>query len=237
MKKLINIIIVSLVAISFSNCKKNEIIQYKEKPSVYFSNFNDNDSLVYSFVGKSGTTDTLYLDVKLLGEKLPTGKKYKVQVNDAMTTAKASVHYKTPDDSYTFPQDTFNTKLPVIIYNTDESLKTKSVTLTLTLLSTEDLNTGYPTKLNAHLVITNQLIKPNYWDGLLVIFYGEYSKVKHQICIQLQGHDFPITQDLAVSSPYGIAYWMSYGRVAAKYFTDHVVYDENGNRILPWASL
>lgn len=237
MKRLINIIIVSLVVISFSNCKKNEIIQYKEKSSVYFSNFNDNDSLVYSFVGKSGTTDTLYLDVKLLGEKLPVGKKYKVQVNGAMTTAKASVHYRTLDDSYTFPKDGFNTKLPVIIYNTDESLKTKSVTLTLTLQSTEELNTGYPTKLNAHLVITNQLIKPNYWDGLLVIFYGEYSKVKHKICIQLQGHDFPVTQDLADRPPYDFSYWGSYGRVAAKYFTDNVVYDENGNRILPWAAL
>lgn len=237
MKTLINTSLLFLVVISFSNCEKNEIIKYNEKPAVYFSNLNDDDSLVYSFVGKSVTTDTLYLDMKLLGEKLPSAKKYKVHVNEAMTTAKVSVHYKKMDDFYTFPAGTFDAKLPVIIYNTDELLKTKSVMLTLTLESTGELNTGYPTKINAHIVITNQLIKPNYWDGLLVIFYGEYSKVKHKICIELQGHDFPPTQDDAFNPPYGISYWMSYGRVASKYFTDHIVYDENGNRIMPWNAL
>lgn len=236
MKNLISTAFIFLVITAIS-CKKNEIIKYQEKPAVYFTNLPDGDSLVYSFIGKTVTTDTLYLDMKLLGDNLLSAKKYKVEVNEAMTTAEAGVHYKILDDFYTFPAAVFATKLPVIIYNTDESLKTKSVSLTLTIKSTEELNTGYPTKINAHIVITNQLIKPSYWNGLLVIFYGEYSKVKHTICIQLQGHDFPVTQNLAMDPPYGIAYWMSYGRVAAKYFTDNVVYDENGNRILPWAAL
>jgi hypothetical protein len=237
MKKIINTAIAFLVVVSFSNCRKNEIIKYNEKPAVYFSTLNDNDSLVYSFIGKAVTTDTVYLDVKLLGDKLLSGKKYKVEVNDAMSNAKETVHYKKPDDFYTFPEGVFDTKLPVIIYNTDELLKTQSVLLTLTLKSTDELNTGYPTKINAHIVITNQLVKPSYWNGLLVIFYGAYSKVKHETCIQLQGHDFPTTQAEALAAPYGVAYWISYGRVAAKYFTDNIVNDENGNRILPWAAL
>lgn len=236
MKKLINITFIFLIITAFS-CKKNQIIKYQEKPAVYFYNFPDGDSLVYSFIGKSVTTDTLYLDMKLLGDKLPSAKKYKVEVNEAITTARASVHYKILDDFYIFPAGVFETKLPIIIYNTDESLKTKSVDLAITIKSTEEINAGYPTKINASIVITNQLIKPSYWNGLLVIFYGEYSKVKHTTCIQLQGHDFPVTQALAMEPPYGIAYWMSYGRVAAKYFTDNIVYDENGKRILPWAAL
>jgi hypothetical protein len=71
----------------------------------------------------------------------------------------------------------------------------------------------------------------------LVIYYGPYSRVKHDICIALQGHDFPETLQQFAAPPYSIGYWMSQGRIAAKYFTDNIVYDENGNQILSWPSL
>ena len=234
MKQLIKPLFIILAALSFGSCKKNQIIHYNEKPAVYFADFNVQDSMVYSFIGKSTTIDTLYLNIKLLGDEFSAGKKFKVQVDQSMTTAKEAVHYKKLEDYYTFPANTFDTKLPIIIYNTDESLKTQFVTLTLTIESTDEINVGYPTQKNAHIIITNQLVKPVYWDSFLAIYFGEYSKVKHQICIQLMGNDFPTTMNAALAAPYGVAYLMSYGRTAAKYFIDHIVKDENGNIIATW---
>lgn len=232
---IITIAIVYLLILA-SGCSKNEMIVYEEKPSVYFSEISNEDSLVYSFAGKTIASDTIYLDLKLLGNKLKANKKYKIQVNDAGTTAKESLHYKKIEEFYSFPVDEFATKLPIIVYNTDPALANKSVALSLSIVSTDELNKGYPTNTTAHIIITNQLVKPIYWDDLLIIYYGEYSKVKHEICIRLQGHDFSPTQAIATAPPYSYAYWMSYGRVAAKYFADNVVYDENDNRIMPWAA-
>ena len=67
--------------------------------------------------------------------------------------------------------------------------------LELSLKETESLSLGYPDRVNMRLMITNQLVKPAYWDMPLALYFGEYSKVKHQRCILLMGHDFPLTKE------------------------------------------
>lgn len=236
-KMKINILYIGIFLITCIGCKRNEIALYAEKPALYFTNITDQDSVMYSFAGKSLETDTIYIDLKLLGSKLNQDLKYKVQVNPANTSAIESLHFKKLADYYFFPSQVFDSKLPLIIYNKDEELANRSVRISLDIISTDDIDAGYPNRTTATIVVTNQLIKPNYWDNLLFIYYGPYSKVKHEICIRLQGHDFVETLELAGQPPYSFGYWMSQGRVAAKYFTDNVVYDENKNQILPWPSL
>ena len=62
-------------------------------------------------------------------------------------------------------------------------------------------------------MITNQLVKPAYWDMPLALYFGEYSKVKHQRCILLMGHDFPLTKEELIG--WGglnyYSYWMQQG--------------------------
>lgn len=70
-----------------------------------------------------------------------------------------------------------------------------TVMLELSLKATESLSLGYPDRVNMRLMITNQLVKPAYWDMPLALYFGEYSKVKHQRCILLMGHDFPLTKE------------------------------------------
>lgn len=233
----IKIIYIGFLLITIIGCKRGDIAIYDEKPAVYFTHITDQDSVMYSFAGKDRESDTVYIDLKLLGNKLKQEMKYKVKVNSSETTAKESLHFKKLEDYYFFPDGVFDTHLPLIIFNKDKELANRSFRIALDIIPTDDLNTGYPNRVTAHVIVTGQLIKPNYWDNLLFIYYGPYSKVKHEICIRLQGHDFPATLDLAGQAPYSFGYWMSQGRVAAKYFTDHVVYDENDNQILPWPSL
>lgn len=232
-----NILYIGVIFITLIGCKRNEIAIYGEDPAIYFSNLTDQDSVTYSFAGKNLETDTIYLDLKLLGNKLPKEMKYKVQVNPSNTTAKESLHFKKLEDFYFFPDNVFDAKLPIIIYNKDENLSLRSFRISLDIIPTDNILAGYPNRLTANVVITNQLIKPIYWDNLLFIYYGPYSKVKHEICIRLQGHDFVATLELAGQAPYSFGYWMSQGRVAAKYFAENVVYDENNNQILPWPAL
>ena len=65
----------------------------------------------------------------------------------------------------------------------------------------------------------------------LALYFGEYSKVKHQRCILLMGHDFPLTKEELIG--WGglnyYSYWMQQGRVVCEYYATHTEYDEDGN--------
>lgn len=219
-----------------SSCKKNEVLKFTEKPAVYFSYPAEKDSMTYSFAGNPNGIDTVYLDVSLLGNLLLKDLKYRVNVDEQNSTAIEGLHFKKLDEFYTFSANNVTTKLPIVVYNKDVALETSSVSLVLELEKSDDLDVGYLNKKKLNLIITNQLVKPDYWT-ILGIYFGEYSKVKHGICIQLQGHDFPITLAEAFAPPYGPSYWMSYGRLAAQYFAENVVFDENDNRIMTWVPL
>jgi hypothetical protein len=227
--------LISLMVIS--GCKEEHPAIYDSSlTAVYFPGMTVNDSITYSFVGKHAP-DTVFVPVKILGNTQPTDMKYKVVVSPEKTTAKEGIHYEKLKDYYTIPKGAFTARLPIILYRTDPALSSKYFSLSLTLVDSEEMPTGYPIYLNARISFTNQLIQPSYWSGILQLYFGDYSKVKHAKCIEIMGHDFPLTQAGMLASPYKTySYWMSMGRVASKYFSDNVVNDENGNRILPWSS-
>ena len=104
----------------------------------------------------------------------------------------------------------------------NEDLKNGDVKLILNLKSSEDFDLGYTGSLKAKLVITDQLVKPSYWDMPLSLYYGTYSKAKHRLCIQLQGFDFPKEMDYSVVTSY-----MSYGRIVYNYLVQTPIWDED----------
>lgn len=62
--------------------------------------------------------------------------------------------------------------------------------------------------------------------------FGPYSRKKHEIFIQVLGHDFPATS--AEYSAMG-DYWQTVMYHMNNYFTENYpIYDENGNIIEPW---
>lgn len=232
-------ILPAFIAILFivAGCSKNKMEVYQQKPAVYFASFTDqNDSLTHSLAGSLSEADTVYLTINLLGNKLSEDKEFSLAVNPATTNAIEGVHFEKLKEKYVFPKGVFNIQVPVILYKKDALLDSEYVSLGLTLKASDEMDAGYPAKLNARILFTNQLVKPVYWDALLSLYYGAYSRVKHNVCIHLQGVDFPATQALAIKAPYSYSFWMSYGRVACLYFTNNIVNDEYGNRILPWAA-
>ena len=219
-----------------SSCSENERMTYSEKSGVYFPDYvEDADSLVYSFLISQSDEDVINIQVKLLGALLDTPGKYKIVVSDK-STAVAGRHYEALPETFEFPAATPVTSFPIKVLKPGTELDDKIVTLELALEPTEDLDLGYLDRVNMRLMITNQIVKPSYWDMPLSLYFGEYSEVKHQRCILIMGHDFPLTE--AELSGWGglnaYSYWMQQGRVVCEYYAIHTEYDENGNLITVW---
>lgn len=234
MKQYNNILIFMIGALSviFSSCTENEREFYSEKQSVYFTDYSDNeqDSTIYSFAGSSSNEAKVNLSVSLMGAYLTKDAKFKIVVNSAKTDAVAGTDYAVPSEYYTFPANATKVDIPITIYKNSPSLENGHLTLALTLKATEELDIAYSYRKNIRVIFTNKLIKPSYWDMILVLYFGTYSKVKHEYLISLMHKDFPLT----LKEITDIQYLMSIGRKATKYYLDNIVYDENGNRITPW---
>jgi len=218
------------------DCKKSEPTLYDSAlTAVYFPGITVKDSITYTFVGKNAP-DTVYVPVQIMGESSLVARKIKVVVNQSVTSATEGKHFEKLKDFYTVPAKAFTAKVPIILFRNDPLLSSKYFSLGLTIIDSEDLAAGFPAFLNARISFTNQLIKPSYWDNILLLYFGEYSKVKHAKCVELMKRDFPLTQAGLTAAPLTNAFWMSWGRVASDYFTINIVLDENGNRIMPWSA-
>lgn len=217
-------------------CSDNERMTYQEKSGVYFPDFvEEADSLVYSFLISGQDCDTIDIQVKLLGRMLKVPGKYRVQVSD-QSTAVAGTHYTALPEEFEFPADRSMASFPVEVLKQGGELDDKIVTLELLLKPTGDLDLGYPDRVRMRLMITNRIVKPSYWNMPLQLYFGEYSKAKHEKCIELMGHDFPLTKEELTdwNGTSGYRYWMNWGRVLCEYYATHEEYDENGNRIEVW---
>ncbi|WP_439184630.1 DUF4843 domain-containing protein [Carboxylicivirga taeanensis] len=223
-----------LIILTIYGCSQNERLQYDEKPGVYFADYDQNsDSLVYSFTTTPNAIDTINLRVKILGSATKD-LVYKINVSSE-STAQEGVHYVGLNDTHTFPAGKSSTNLPLILTKSAD-LEDSMVTLSLELVGTDDMDVGYLDKSSVRIFLTDQLIKPQYWDSKFQRYFGEYSKVKHQLCIDIMGHDFPLTyQETRGWGGYSAySYWMYVGREAAKYIATNDVYDENGKLIPLW---
>ncbi len=225
-----------MICLILGACSKNERLIYTDMPGVYFPDYTlDADSLVYSFRMKMQDVDTLYINVKLLGDLLKESGEYGVKVLPSSTAIEGK-HYVAFPKTFTYAANQSMTSFPVIVLKPGKELDDKMVTLDLSLEATNTLALGYPNRLKMRLMITNQLVKPSYWAMPLSLYFGEYSQVKHQRCIMIMGHDFPLTEsellDWGGLSAY--SYWMQQGRAVCEYYATHTEYDENGNLITVW---
>ena len=233
MKYLYTIVMAMLV---LASCSENERMVYTDTPGIYFPDYVVGaDSLVYSFRMKDTDRDTIQIHVKLLGDLLDEAGEYEVIVSEN-SSAVAGKHYETLPHRFTYEADKSVSSFAVVVMKPGAELDEATVMLELSLKATESLSLGYPDRVNMRLMITNQLVKPAYWDMPLALYFGEYSKVKHQRCILLMGHDFPLTKEELIG--WGglnyYSYWMQQGRVVCEYYATHTEYDEDGNLITVW---
>lgn len=234
MKKYIYITsILFFVILSFSSCDRDDLV-FNEKNGVYFATEKGVDSIYYSFLGRTSIKDTLSIPIEVMGVASQKERKYKVEIDHEFTTAEEGLHYEKLNESYSFRADNFSDYFQLIISQEDPDLEIEDKVIALKMVESDDFDPGYKDKIHIKIYITNKLIKPSYWDNFLFIYFGEYSKVKHELAINQMGDDFPYLFSEALSSEYGPAHWMVHGRSLATYIIENEVIDENGNKIYPW---
>lgn len=182
------ILSIVLAAINFSACQKAELKVYDSPASVYFDfTGTQRDSLIYTFAFEpSRGADTIYLPVRLSGIREPADRKFiiKIDPNSDSTTAEAFKHYKPLDSVYILKANTGVTQVPLIIYNSDSTLQSKSVQIKFKLYPTSDLDTALNKLINGKLVFSSKLERPDWWG----MWMGDYfSQAKFQLFIITTG--------------------------------------------------
>ena len=230
------ILYIGLFLFLLFGCEENDRMTFVGKPGVYFEDYKNEDTIKYSFNMTPYDKDTLWIGIKLMGVPLSESQSFRLDVTSA-STAVAGVHYEEFPAVIDFPLYAVDMQLPLILTDKDESLDASSVFLQLKLRASENMDIGFPGNTVLNVSITNMLVKPEYWNNNFVSWFGEYSKVKHEKCIEMMGHDFPLTYEEAYywqSETANLNYWMFMGRKLADYFAKTPTRDENGNWISVW---
>lgn len=231
------LIIFLLLITAISSCKENERLLYDlNSHDIYFRDVNENrDSLYVSLLTKEAISITT-VPIRILGNKPSSPLKFKVEVVKEKTTAIEGVHYKKLPEFFEFPADLFVYQMPIEIIKGDESIKTKAANLTLRLVGSEELGVAYSNRSTVRLVIADMLKVPEgtgYYGDMTAFrtLFGEYSKVKHLMIIDIVGHDFwDKGSDIFNASDY----YRPYARRLYNIITTGEYKDENGKLITGW---
>ncbi len=184
MKKYIIPIIVAIAV--FVGCKKDAEYTYNSEDNVYLDYPNE-DALTYSFSYKpSVDKDTVWIPVKISGNRVNKDRKFVMSVIDPSTSAVRDFHYEKLKDSYIMPKDSGMVRVPIILKNIDTGLAKKSVSLTLRVIGGEDFKGDLPSgKRTKTVTFSNRLEQPAWWK-----YWGQlraYGRVKHELFIIVNG--------------------------------------------------
>lgn len=228
-------IIISVIAsVLLASCENDPQELFSGDEAIYFTNFTETaDSITYSFIGKNREMDTVYLEVKLLGNMLETPKNFEVNVISEQTTAIEGDHYEALLPSYEFSTNSFEYQLPIILKRHSD-LDNGAYVLAIELVENNDFEIAYSNMAKARIMFSNIIMKPSIWDATLAPLFGVYSKTKHAICMDIMGRPFPET-DMEYNIDRNT--WRNYGWECNAYFENNIVMDNDlvpPARILPW---
>lgn len=244
MNKIYILLIAALAAAS--SCTKNTRPTYD--PDMHDVYYNDKivtetrDSLFISLL-TADEVSTHTVEIKLMGHALKAPAKFAVTVVPEKSTAVEGVHYQKFPEYFEFPAGEFSYDMPVTLIKKDPALENDQFVLTIRLVPTAELGVAYADRTDLRIQFSNMLRKPEgegYYGDMTAFrnLFGEYSRVKHTMIIEMTGHDFWEDTYGSGSGTYGIYYesdyYTPYARKLYKMVTENEIYDENGKRITGW---
>ncbi len=226
----------SFLGALFFSCSENEHPLFPEETTaIYFELYKDKpyQNLVpFSFVGQEKDTVKVPLRVKIMGSAVSHERTFKAKVIESVSSAKRGIDYDISVSEFIVPADSFISYLPVTVYKTPE-LQDTTLSVAFQLLPSDDFELGINYSLIAALSFTNNLTKPSYWTPYGNIFFGSYSRTKHELIIARYNILFPEEQSLFLSQ--GFSYLSAIGTDLNLYFkNNYPVYDEDEQIIEPW---
>ena len=188
------------------------------------------DSIVYSFAKTVETSHVIEVPVEIAGYPADHDRYFRVVVDEALSTAKASIHYKALEDLYVLPKGTFTANVPVTVYSTDKLLDSVAVSIALQIVANDDFPNDFAKSQQALIKVSNMLEKPSMWDMVYGRkYFGTWSKTKYKLILQICG-----IEELPVYNGPNRYRLKGYGMKMQNYFREHYpVYDENEQVIEP----
>lgn len=189
-----NTIVLILVIIAFSACKKEktEVFNGKHGISFFYVVSGGADSTNFSFANQivQKSRDTIFVRMRVMGTAVSYDREIEVKALPA-TTAREGTHFILPKIS--LPADSLNTTYPIILINT-EDLKTNTYHLEVAVAENENFVQGVVGQANIttrnipvyKINFNNQLIEPDYWR-YIANYFGSYSNVKYRFIIDVLG--------------------------------------------------
>lgn len=244
MNRNILIILLPVLLCWVAGCSKSELTAYAQKDMIYIYRTAyglTNDSATLSFAIKSATlqTDTVWVNVRIMGNASPKDRVVKLEAWADSTTAVEDADYAFLP--YTLPAGAFTARLPVVIKRVAKQ-KTQEMRLLLRVAASADFEPGAtgatasskPGATLKYLIKINDfLTKPSNWDSYLVYYFGTYSQVKYKLIIDATGRvEFLTSGTDAVTGTSLTYYALQAQKLKAAYESvNGPMLDENGNAI------
>jgi hypothetical protein len=207
---------------------------YSGDQAVYFPYFTESsDSITYSFLGNPRDKDTIFLPLRLQGYVMDVPQRLQLRIVDAKSTAREGVHFEPLAAYYQFPANAFEYHLPIVLIKHPD-LNHGPQVLALELAGTEELLVADLSRASVRIVFSNIAMKPDIWETILAPWFGDYSRIKHLVCMEIMGMPFPQS---AVEFNLNRNMWRNWGMITSNHFRDNVVMNTDvdpPSRILPW---
>ncbi len=242
------------IGLLFTCCEESELKSFKEKDAVYFQlmkidyanvsydKYDDwldykSNEVIVSFGAfpedhsAYKEKDTITLQVNIMGMVTSEDRYFKIKVNAEKTTAEEGLHYDDPGTRFLFPADTVRTSFPIVFHN-HESLGEEPYVLYLELEESDDFDLGLEGRLEARILLYDDVVQPPIWDDYLFKHFGPYSQAKHKVITHVNG-GIPIPVDLQeyIALYKEMTMWRS---KMNEYLEENEVYDEYGLRVEPY---
>ncbi|TKC09154.1 DUF4843 domain-containing protein [Pedobacter frigoris] len=228
MKNFKYIAIAGICLLMFS-CKKADYVRYTGVARLqfgpefqwrYFAPYAYNDTLkqlTFFYDATTVVSDTVYFDIYSIGHETNQDRSFTLKQEQVPGAYNAipGQHYKAFNDpetskNYVIKASQSHSLVPVVLIR-DNSLKTNSAVLKLSIVEDQNFKFGQEQFLWRKLIFTDRLSRPNAWtDAYATNTFGKYSMVKHKFMIDSTGQKWD--QDFLVKiagDSSEQAYWIS----------------------------
>ncbi|QBQ41344.1 DUF4843 domain-containing protein [Sphingobacterium psychroaquaticum] len=185
--KIFKLLILLLAVVSLGACKKEEVGFYEGGDRVHFkklttnTNASYNENRAYTFAGKGSLmTYDFVLPVNLMGRVAATDRPIQVEVDKEKTNAIEGVDFKIGPAM--IPANANEGYITITLLNT-EALETVVKTVRVKVAESADFKLGIASQLYTTISFYNFMVKPVDWETRMRIYFGDYSKVKHEFIL------------------------------------------------------
>lgn len=222
-----------MIALIFTSCQDENEKLFSGERSMHFAlSMTQLDSIVVSFVSVTENQYVIQLPIELAGYAPDSDCSFSLEVDQEHSTAVAGTHYLPLAENYTFPKGGYAVNIPVTMLCTGE-MDSLTFRLALKLQSPAGFTEGIPYRQNVLITVSNQVPVVFYWNYFYKPIFGAYSKVKHRYILS-ELHLKYIPDEWSEILKEDSNEWMAYGIKMNNFFKEHVIYDENKQRIEPW---